>query len=336
MINLLCPAAKWENTGGYIYNKKITDELGNQLSYRKSSRGALIRQLFAITDCSVAILDSLWFHHPEIVDAIRSVKKTKWGLLCHYLPSSNPLLNTRHRKETENLERNLLELMDFCITTGPSTKSALSLRGEFPNGVHVCPPGVDSSFIDLSPVSRRTEPAPRFLTVANVLPEKGFAYLIHILSRITHYPWNWTVAGSCEINRPFFSSLKRTIKQCDLTNRIHFAGEIQAVALQMAKSDILLHPSPFESYGMACAEARANGLPIIACPAGAIPDLVTQNVNGFICRNSEEWEERLTSLLEDPVLLIQLQKRSRENRDPVRTWAEAAQHFSQIIQALAS
>lgn len=68
-------------------------------------------------------------------------------------------------------------------------------------------------------------------------------------------------------------------------------------------ADLLLSASLREGFGLAIAEAMACGLPVIAANNSAIPELVENGMNGFLCDdiNAEVYAEKIMVLFENNV-----------------------------------
>lgn len=74
-----------------------------------------------------------------------------------------------------------------------------------------------------------------------------------------------------------------------------------AILEQMRQHDVLVFPSLFEGFGLVLTEAISQGLPVIATPHTAAPDLIRDGVEGFIVpiRNSAAIAQRLSELASD-------------------------------------
>jgi glycosyltransferase involved in cell wall biosynthesis len=66
----------------------------------------------------------------------------------------------------------------------------------------------------------------------------------------------------------------------------------------MQKARAFLYPVNYkECFGMVVTEAMACGTPVIAFPHGAMPELIDDNVNGWICNTKGEMAEIITKKL---------------------------------------
>lgn len=74
-----------------------------------------------------------------------------------------------------------------------------------------------------------------------------------------------------------------------------------AILEQMRQHDVLVFPSLFEGFGLVLTEALSQGLPLIATPHTAAPDLIRDGVEGFIVpiRDSAAIAQRLAELASD-------------------------------------
>jgi N-acetyl-alpha-D-glucosaminyl L-malate synthase BshA len=61
-----------------------------------------------------------------------------------------------------------------------------------------------------------------------------------------------------------------------------FVGKQARIVDYLSASDVLLLPSEQESFGLAALEAMACGLPVVATRVGGIPEVVTDQVTGYL------------------------------------------------------
>jgi len=66
--------------------------------------------------------------------------------------------------------------------------------------------------------------------------------------------------------------------------RVHFTGKVPDQVLQQAYAacDIFVAPSRFESFGLVFLEAMRVAKPVIACKAGAVPEIISDGETGLL------------------------------------------------------
>ncbi len=92
---------------------------------------------------------------------------------------------------------------------------------------------------------------------------------------------------------------------------VPYQEDPRTVARYCQASDIYVHASKAESWGLAITEAMACGLPVVASAVGGIPDQVFDGENGFLVAPGEvePMAERITRLLRNAELRQQMGKR---------------------------
>lgn len=85
---------------------------------------------------------------------------------------------------------------------------------------------------------------------------------------------------------------------------VYFAGFLykEELARAYASSDIFVMFSRTETLGLVVLEAMASGLPVVAARAGGIPEMITNEVNGYLVDTESEAIERVGSLLDSKQL----------------------------------
>jgi glycosyltransferase involved in cell wall biosynthesis len=68
----------------------------------------------------------------------------------------------------------------------------------------------------------------------------------------------------------------------------------------LASSDVLVQYTKIgEAFGRVVAEAQAMGVVPVVSASGALPELVTDHVDGFVCRTESELSEKMFLLSKD-------------------------------------
>jgi glycosyltransferase involved in cell wall biosynthesis len=105
-------------------------------------------------------------------------------------------------------------------------------------------------------------------------------------------------------------------QELDIADRVHFTGFIPASAglpeLYRVAS-LFVTASQIETQGIVMLEAAASGLPIVAVRAGSAPEIVHDEINGFLVEpgDTSGMSQAMMLLLKNPSLAGRLGRASR-------------------------
>jgi glycosyltransferase involved in cell wall biosynthesis len=137
---------------------------------------------------------------------------------------------------------------------------------------------------------RRAGGAPTVLAVARMYARKRLADLVTASARLAgRIPGvRVRIVG----DGPESARLRALAVGLGLGGTVTFLGEItrSALAVEYVSADCFCLPTVQEGFGLAFTEAMAAGLPIVACRAAAVPELVEDGRTGLLVspRNPEE------------------------------------------------
>lgn len=145
-----------------------------------------------------------------------------------------------------------------------------------PNGIDVKP------FAQVPTVMSRADHPLRLVYVGRLAREKGLYETLQgvRLALELGVDARLVVAGQgAEEGR-----LKRYAQALGIASRVSFAGAVSGrdKVMLLAGSDVMILPSYAEALPYALLEAMAAGVPVIATPVGAIPDVVTEGTHGCL------------------------------------------------------
>lgn len=94
-------------------------------------------------------------------------------------------------------------------------------------------------------------------------------------------------------------------------------------------------PSGIETQSIVTLEAMASGLPVVAAMAGALPELVSDGVNGllFTYRDAKSLAEKIIRLVNDPQLASKMGRMSLQ-RVVQHNISESFRRIEQIYLSL--
>ncbi|WP_165915632.1 glycosyltransferase family 4 protein [Rhodovulum marinum] len=195
----------------------------------------------------------------------------------------------RKRKDRE------LHLSDRILVASSFSRSALGRYLGMEDVVTVVPYGAPSPRTDR--VIRRGPGQPiRIFFAGRLSQSKGFADLVAALGRLD-IDWQATIAGGLPREVP--DALSAFLKR----DNVEYLGFVTPDRLfgAMTQAHVFVFPSLYEGFGMVLTEAMACGLPIIATPHTAAPDLITDGREGFIVpiRDPDAIADRITRLAEN-------------------------------------
>jgi glycosyltransferase involved in cell wall biosynthesis len=102
-----------------------------------------------------------------------------------------------------------------------------------------------------------------------------------------------------------------------------------------AKNELLGHSMAMlfpiqwnEPFGLVMVEAMACGTPVLALPGGSVPEIVKNDVSGYVCRSIREMATRATDLHIDPRSVRQYVK---ENFSITRMVSEYADLYREAL-----
>jgi glycosyltransferase involved in cell wall biosynthesis len=112
------------------------------------------------------------------------------------------------------------------------------------------------------------------------------------------------------------SNARAWCDQHGLRNRVSFPGYVEGAdkAQLLVDSDIFVLASyHHEGCPNALLEAMGAGLPVIVSPAGGIPDVVRDGVNGIVVapRDTDALEGALRKLIDNPDLRAEIARKNR-------------------------
>jgi alpha-maltose-1-phosphate synthase len=106
-----------------------------------------------------------------------------------------------------------------------------------------------------------------------------------------------------------------------------------AMLREMQSHDVLVLPSLFEGFGLVILEAMAQGTPVIATDHTAGPDVIQNEVDGFIIpiRSAKAIAEKLDMLARDPEQLMAM-KLAAKRKAMLWSWEIYRQRLLEVAQ----
>lgn len=328
-------------TGGYIYNARVRQGLiaagWTVHSIRLPDRfphpefddhETAGEPLAAIPPDGVVVIDGLALGAmaPKTLHPVRA----KIIALIHHPLADESGLDEEQIAVFAHSEQRALECADGIIVTSTHTQAALVERYNVPaEKISVVCPGVDR------PATKsRPDMPPVILSVGTLAIRKGHDVLIAALGEISDLAWTATIIGSTDRDPKTTHLLHKLRTQFRLENRVEFAGEQDATALEesYSRATIFALATRHEGYGMVFSEAMVHGLPIVSCAAGAVPDTVAGDAGILVPPDSAaQFAGALRRLLTNTTIRQEYARGAFTAGAALPTWQETAQLFGKIL-----
>jgi glycosyltransferase involved in cell wall biosynthesis len=161
------------------------------------------------------------------------------------------------------------------------------------------------------------------LCVGVIAPHKGQDILLSALERLRGTDWTCSLVGS---TAPFPGFARRVAHEAaGFGGRVRLTGVLdpERLAGEYRRSALLVAPSRIESAGMAIADARARGIPVIAAEVGGIPDRVAGG-GALLVRPDDPvaLAAKLGAWMTDPSLRDRLRREAAVARPATPSWEQ--------------
>ena len=248
--------------------------------------------------------------------------------MVHELPSVADLESAEREREFERplLRSNLL----VCVSG--HGRSILEDRGVPADRIRVVPPGFDRipQTGTISPASG--DGRVRVLCVAQWVPRKGVLDLVQAWTVRERPGAVLDLVGETDADPNYAASVRDAIAD---TTSITIRGSVDDVALAdfYEEADLFALPSRYEGYGIVYAEALAHGLPIIACDAGPVPELVGEEAARLVPPGDiGTLAKALDLLLNDAALRERMSAATRIQAEKLPRWDDTAERFLRVLR----
>ncbi len=204
----------------------------------------------------------------------------------------------------------------------------------------IVPNGIDPAEYVTDPAEvrgylRRSLPelddAPYLLFLGRLTPKKRLDLLLEAFLNAAPPEYKLVVAGPDEVN--LWNDLSnRWLREPRIARRVVRRGTVTGrdKVLLLAGAQLFVLSSEHENFGVAALEALAAGTPVLLSPhVDLASEAVSDGVGYEAPLSLEAWEEKLRSLLSDPVAL-------RTTGDRARRWAAAHYAWEHLAEKITS
>lgn len=155
-------------------------------------------------------------------------------------------------------------------------------------------------------------------------PNKGIKTLIEALAKLPE-DVTLTLVDDDQPGNP----ARRWARECGVGERLQVAGRVPSDELVRLyrRAALVVVPSRYEGFGLPAVEAMACGTPVVACAAGALPEVLKLAGGGSLVPRDDAaaMAREIGALLDAPERLAELSRGARERVVATLSWPRVAE-----------
>ncbi|NLE98228.1 MAG: glycosyltransferase family 4 protein [Propionibacterium sp.] len=239
-------------------------------------------------------------------------------VLMHYFPADDPALLTVDRQWVESREAEAVAAASRIVVPSEWAAREVARRYGRDDAV-VARPGVDPA-----PLASTSAGTPQLLWLGRLTATKDPLTLIDALARITDLDWRIRLVGPAIPGDDADALARARVVEHGLEDRVTLTGELTGDALESAwaGSDLLVHTSRAETYGMVVSEALARGIPSIVVDGTGAAEAQAGVGAQFPPGDAAALADQLRGWLTDDALRHRWRADAEAARTTIPTWQD--------------
>ena len=253
------------------------------------------------------------------------------SLLMHYFPSDDSSLSPRDRDRLAASEAAAVRCASTVVVTSEWAAREVS-AGYGRDDAVVAEPGIRPA--DLAPGSLASGRPAKLLWLSRLTADKDPLTFIEALAQLRDLDWSAQLVGPDSVDESLTRRVHDRIVESGLDGRVEVVGPRHDDALETlwAGTDLLVHTSLAETYGMVISEALARGIPSIVATGTAAVEVQAGGAT-FPPGSSDALAAELRAWLTDPVRAQRWRAEAAERRVHLPTWEETARVLASTLTA---
>ncbi|MGI5952242.1 MAG: glycosyltransferase family 4 protein [Brooklawnia sp.] len=249
-------------------------------------------------------------------------------MLMHYFPADDPALATSDRNRLAATEAAAVRAASAIIVPSTWAAAQVALRYHRVDAV-VAVPGVEPAPPAVGSWPRGAPPM--LLWLGRLSRLKDPLTFARALARLGDLDWTARFVGP-DTDEAVTRAVRGCIEEAGLGGRIEMPGSQHSAALEAtwAQTDLLVHTSQAETYGMVVSEALARGIPSIVPDGTGAVEAQAVGVS-FPPTDVTALTTALRGWLASPRLRQQWRDRALEQRTRVPTWQQTAAIIASVL-----
>ena len=257
-------------------------------------------------------------------EAIRAATRAgrRVTILVHYFPADDPALPPADRERLASTEAEAITAASTVVVSSAWAADEIASRYGRDDAV-VAVPGVDPAA--LAPGSLPNGQPPMLLWLSRLTRTKDPLTFVEALGLLQDLDWMARLVGPDTVDEDLSRTVRDRIAHAGLAARVEVLGPRAGEALESVwrQTDLLVHTSRAETYGMVVSEALAHGIPSIV-PSGTGAVEAQQVGETFPPGDARALADALRAWLTDPQLRQRWRTEAADRRAYVPTWQATA------------
>lgn len=340
------PGALTTLTGGYFYDRRLVEglrALGHHIRVvtlpdgfpdpGEASMRVALAQLQAVPETTPVIVDGLAFGALPTEGVARMAAPII--ALVHHPLALETGLDSAAAAALRGRERDNLGYARQVLVPSPHTKAVLVAEyGVAADKITVLVPGIDRA---VQTDAAKADP-PLILSVGILHPRKGHDVLIAALAMLADLDWQAVIVGN-PWDAAYVAELGWRIADAGMARRVRLAGAVEMTERDRlyGAATVFALATRYEGYGIVFNEALAQGLPIVSCQTGAVPDTVPEGA-GLLVRveDAAGFAGALRRVLEDRALQEGMAAAAARAGEALPGWDDVARRAAMVLAGVAA
>jgi glycosyltransferase involved in cell wall biosynthesis len=185
----------------------------------------------------------------------------------------------------------------ICISNDTYLYAKKTLPKKLQDNINLLSNAIDVSRFANSKTKAILAKKIRLVNIGSFVKNKNQAFLIDVVKELSNYDIELLLLG----DGPLRKEMEAKVFENNLEDRIYFKGQVENVESYLWNSDIYVHSSFSEAFGLVFLEAMAAGLPVITLDGKGNRDLIEEGKNGYMIydQDPEKFAQRIIYLIEN-------------------------------------
>lgn len=147
------------------------------------------------------------------------------------------------------------------------------------------------------------------ISMGDLIKRKNYAIAIEVIAKMKNPKIHYFICGK----GPEEGKLRELAKKYGVEKQVHFMGYRRDIKELLKSADAFLFTSKQEGLARSLMEAMASGLPCVVSDIRGNSDLISNNINGNLCNNVNDYIDSITNLIQSPESAKLFVQRSLDN-----------------------